>query len=168
LDPRRGWRHPSLRPTTSKIRWGVQLDYLGKGTKVEEYEISGREGERTVLRNKQKRSLWNISLVAERAFHGIDGPFLSAAVGLYPQVETVRATRTTTIPDTGVPEDVSERNFSLFPGFGFGAGGTRTLGERSSVGFDSRLHFILGAGTGSVLPIFTAGLTLRRRGARRG
>jgi len=154
----------ALRPTTTRVRWGLELGYLGKGRETQTFSTGGRDGETTFFTNKWRRSIWNLSLVATRSFrrNTPTGGYLLATVGAYPLSESLHSIRTQTTPDPSIPGEVSERSLSVLPGGGIGGGGLWGVGDKVAMGLDSRLHLILGAGDESVLPVFSLGVTVRR------
>ena len=156
----------ALRPTTSRVRWGLEVAYLGRGRETETFITGGRDGGTTSITNKWRRSIWNLSLVTTGDFSGEarTGGYLLANVGAYPVMESLHSLRTQTTPDPVIPGEVSERSFSVLPGGGIGGGGLWRLSENIALGLESRLHLILGAGDEAVLPVFSAGITLRRWG----
>ena len=156
----------ALRPTTSSIRWGVEFAYLGRGSETNVFNTVGRDGSGITFTDEWRRSIWNLSLVAARRL-GQDrgsGLYVLANVGAYPLSESLTSERIQTPPDPLIPTRVAERKFSVVPGVGIGGGGLVDVGARGEVGFESRLHVIVGAGDESVLTLFSVGAVLRLKG----
>ncbi len=150
----------ALRPTTSKVRWGMELAYLGDGTEENALFLPNRAGDTTRVTHRWDREIWNLSLLATRSFFngGRTSFYLLANAGIYPFLESVESDSEPAPADPSAPYQISESSFSALPGVGIGAGAAWPLGSTVAVALDSRLHLILPVGDGT--PLFSVGVSL--------
>ncbi|HSG49195.1 MAG TPA: hypothetical protein VLA43_15350, partial [Longimicrobiales bacterium] len=152
----------TLRATSTRVRWGVELGYLGHRSETLTFTLASREGEAVFITNVFERRMWNVSLVAARVVGSGDRPggYILASAGAYPYWEAMNTTRVGDAPDVVFPREVSEIGTTPYPGVGLGMGGVWRLGSSVGMGFDTRLHLVVGAGDGLGIPLATVGGTV--------
>lgn len=149
----------AARPTSPRVRWGVEWAALGHFPDHRMIQIQGPGGE-TVLERRMSYRLWQFSLVAARRMGGDPwtGPYLLASAGVYPLTESSEVTQTGPLPDDwGFLPTTGERRTEPYPGVGIGTGGSWRLSDRVGVGVEGRLHLVIGAGDGPGLPVANFG-----------
>lgn len=135
-----------LRSTSSRIRWGVEVGYLGSRRQVDVFSIPITTADTAVITNTWDRTLWSGAFMALRTLGSDVHPlgYVFATAGVFPFQESVRGTRTGDPPGTPVlPPQPSESTVFL-PGVGVGGGGRWPLGDWAWLGVDGRMNLVLG------------------------
>jgi hypothetical protein len=137
-----------LRPTSSRVQWGLEAGYLGSRREVDVFTIPITPADTTVITTRWHRTLWSASFMALRTLGQEEHPagYLLATAGIFPYRESTKGTRTGDPPDTTVLPPISEVTTRFLPGVGLGAGGRWWLGGAASVGVDARLNLVFGEG----------------------
>lgn len=136
-----------LRSTSSRVRWGVELGYLGSRSQVDIFEIPITPADTAVITTTWDRTLWSASFMALRALGPDAHPpgYVFATAGVFPYRERVDGTRTGDPPDTPVRPPEAQESTRFLPGVGLGGGGRWPLGEWAWLGVDARMNLVLGA-----------------------
>lgn len=152
----------ALRATSTRVRWGMEVGYLGHRSETEIFTLVPREGEVVTVTNVWERRMWTASLVAARSVGSGARPagYILATAGVYPYREVLTTTREGDAPDVVLFTRTPRRDTTPYPGVGVGTGGTWRLGPSVGVGLDARLHMVLGAGNDLGIPLATVGGTV--------
>ena len=135
-----------LRSTSSRVRWGVEIGYLGRRSQVDAFNIPITLADTAVITTNWERTLWSGSFMALRTLGSDVRPrgYVFATAGVFPFRESVSGTRTGDPPGTPVRPPQPQESTVYLPGVGVGGGGRWPLGEWAWLGADARMNLVLG------------------------
>jgi hypothetical protein len=112
------------RPTTSRVWFGLEVAYLGRGVDSSTIILPDRSRGELRLDERRKHSSWTGGVLAVRKLGEgpSPGPYVLASAGVYPLFETRTFERSGPGVDPGEPTSGRESSWTPYPGIGLGAG----------------------------------------------
>lgn len=158
-----------LRATTRRVGFGLEVAYLGRSAETTTFTTLNRDGVAIRFDQHAERDVWTGSFVAVRTLGepAAAGPWVLAGTGVYALRERLTFQRSGGV-EPGTPTEGSERSWEPVPGVSVGAGASRTVTDGLRMGGEARLHLLVGAGDGGILPLLSLVLHAGVGGGRRG
>jgi hypothetical protein len=155
-----------LRSTTSRVRFGIEVGYLGGSTESNTFTTSSRDGVPIRFDEHADRAIWTAGFVAVRRLGDppVAGPYLLASTGAYAMEEAITFRRSGGV-EPGTPTEGRSHSWQPVPGVAVGAGTSRPTIGRIRIGGEARVHMLVGAGDGGVLPLLSLAFQARVGGA---
>ncbi len=160
LDAYLGLR--ATRSTTTRVRFGLEVAYLGGGTESNTFTGPNRDGVPIRFDEHAERAVWTVGLVAVRRLGEppAAGPYVLASTGVYPLEETLTFMRSGGV-EPGTPTEGRSHSWQPAPGVAVGAGTSQAVGSKLWMGGEARVHVLVGVGDDGVLPLVSLAIQAR-------